>query len=282
MKKTLILILTLFTVYVNSQTPTYIPFPSNYGSWVYRYYSDTGASTNIFAQYTLNGDTIIASNNYKKVFESTYYLGAIRENGKVIYFVPDTSANEYMLYDFNLGLGDTIIHPFGGAVCSNDTVTIYQVDSVLASDGYHRQLWLSSFAIWIEGIGSINYLLKPAENYCLSGDYKIECMENDASFLYTSPFSPFSSCDVGLSKIHRFNPDILILPNPSTGTFTIDLSKLNAKEILISDILGSLVVRQLTGNQDKIKFNNLNAGTYFLTVIDFDNQTYKTKIISTP
>jgi hypothetical protein len=169
---------------------SYRPFPTHSGTWSYRYYDDWHNPTTDGSGYSMSGDTVISGLNYKKMFTDIYYSGGIRESGKIIYFYPDTASQEYVLYDFNLNIGDTIIHPFGGAVCSNDTITIDYVDSVLTPDGYHRQLHLSSFATWIEGIGSMSYLLQPAQVACVSGNDILEYMEGDSTIEYNDPHPP--------------------------------------------------------------------------------------------
>lgn len=169
---------------------TYHPFPTNIGEWSYRYHDDFHIPTTTFTGYSLSGDTVISGTNYKKIFTGSIYSGALRENSKVIYFYPDTASQEYILYDFNLGLGDTIIHPYGGAVCSNDTITVDLVDSILTSDGMHYRMYLSSGAEWIEGIGSIYYLLNPANVLCVSGNDLLEYMEGDSVEVYNFPNPP--------------------------------------------------------------------------------------------
>ena len=161
LKKLLLLGLILTAIFAKGQSTVYKPFPTTYGNWIYRFYDDLHYPTSIETQYTLYGDTIIFSMTYKKIFVDSNYSGTLREYSKIIYFIPDTSSTEYLLYNFNLTVGDTIIHPFGGAVCTNDTLTVAVVDSILLSDGYHKQFWFNPTCYWIEGIGSIGYLLAP-------------------------------------------------------------------------------------------------------------------------
>lgn len=279
MKKLLILSSTLLTLLSNGQTSVYKPFPTNYGNWIYQYYDDFHNPTNQFTQYTLNGDTTFASISYKKIFVYSNYVGALRENNKIIYFVPDTSSNEYVLYNFNLNLGDTIIHPYGEAVCSNDTAIIQQVDSILLSDGYHRQLHFNSFAIWIEGIGSLNYLLNPCNVACLSGNDILQCMNSDLTFTYPSIST---SCIVSVPEQISSSNNINIYPNPSSSSFSIDFNNTDFKEIRLTDMLGKIVFRQQTDNHLKINVENLHSGTYILTIIDKDNNSTNRKIISCP
>ena len=103
-------------------------------------------------------------------------------------------------------------------------------------------------------------------------------MKNDASFLYPSTSS---FCVLSLSDTYEVSSEIALLPNPSIGNFSIS-SSINIKEFFISDILGNIILHEYVINKDKIKVNNLSAGTYFLTLIDVDNKIHKSKIISCP
>ena len=276
MKKLLLLFSILLSLFTNGQTSVYHPFPTNSGNWVYQYYDDFGFPTASFSQYTLSGDTIIASVNYKKLFLYSIYTGALREASKIVYFVPDTSSTEYILYDFNLGLGDTIIHPFGGASCSNDTVIIEQVDSILASDGYHRQLHLSSFVIWIEGIGSTSYLLQPTEFLCVSGNLVLQCMINDSLFLYPSTSS---SCIVSVPEQINKPIDIFIYPNPTNSIVNIEHPAIKTGVIKLYNLTGNEVLRaNITSNATQLNINRLPSGIYFYQITS-QNKSYSGKLI---
>lgn len=277
MKKLLLLFSILLSLFTNGQTSVYHPFPTNFGSWGYQSYDEFGFPTSPFlSHYTLSGDTIIASINYKKIFSYLTYIGALREASKVVYFVPDTSSTEYILYDFNLGLGDTIIHPFGGASCSNDTVIIYQVDSILASDGYHRQLYLSSFATWIEGIGSTSYLFQPAEFLCVSGNPELQCMINDSLFLYPSTSS---SCIVSVPEQISKPIDIFIYPNPSNSMVNIEHPAIKTGIIKLYNLTGNEVLGvNIISNITQLDINHFPSGIYFYQIIS-QNKNYSGKLI---
>jgi hypothetical protein len=279
MRKLLLLFSALLTLYAHGQTSVYRPFPTIYGNWVYQYFDDFHNPTSQFTQYTLNGDTIFSSINYKKIFVYSNYVGALRENNKIIYFIPDTSSTEYVLYDFNLTLGDTIIHPFGGAVCSNDTVVIIAEDSVLLSDGYHRQLILNTpYVPWIEGVGSMVYLLSPAQVLCVSGNDILQCMNSDSAVSYPSTST---SCLVSVSEQIGIIDKVSISPNPSNGSFIVDFDQ-SIKEIWLTDLFGNIILKHQTNHQIQFKIDNLSSGTYILTVINRDGRTTNKKIISCP
>lgn len=275
MKKFILILFILIIYYAQAQT--YRPFPSKNGYWFYRYFDDYHNSTPYNTQYNLTDDTILLSTTYKKIFMNSLYAGGIRESQKKVYFIPDTASKEYLLYDFNLSVGDTIIHPFGGAYCSNDTITVAFVDSILASDGYHRQIFFDSSPPWIEGIGSSAYLLEPNQIACVSGNDFIECMSSDTIFHYPDGSS---YCFVSIFEQHNSNSNISIFPNPSNDSFTIDFLDVKIKELFVTDVLGNLILYLEPILDSRMKIEPLQSGVYFITIIDSNNRIITKKLIS--
>lgn len=247
---------------VVGQSSVYHPFPTDFGHWTYLYYDDFGAPTGPTTAYMLNGDTTIGNQNYKQVFRHQNYAGALREANKTIYFIPDTSAgNEYVLYDFNLQVGDTIVAPYGGAPCANnDTVVVWQIDSVLTSNGYYKQWHLSSLATWIEGIGSFNYLLEPALNLCVSGNDRLRCVTNDSLVLLGG------NCNLGAAA--RTTARLKAYPNPSAGPVRLNLAEGAFTELLVRDMLGKTIRRIPLNGQESILLSGLKPGAYFVSAVD--------------
>lgn len=282
MKKLLLLIITIITISAKGQTSVYHPFPMTNGNWVYQYYDDFHMSTNYYGGYQITGDTTISGINYKKISGCGAQWvcdgGGIRENNRIIYFRPDTATTEYVLYDFNKTVGDTIIHPYGGAVCSNDTVTIILEDSVQCSDGYHRQLWLSSSAIWIEGVGSVSYLLNPCNVLCLSGNDVLQCMSGDSGFSY--PYGS-TSCFVSISENMNFSDGILLYPNPFHTTTTLEFKRgFNNCKLNIYNSFGKQIRRQnIISRVTIINRDGLEDGSYFYQLISDNGQITRGKFI---
>lgn len=276
MKRLFFLLTTMCTLTAKSQSSVYHPFPTTNASWNYQYYDDFHQPTWQFTQYSLIGDTVISSKSYKRVFTYFNYSGAIRENNKIIYFVPDTSSTEYLLYNFNLGLGDTLIHPYGGAVCSNDTAIVIQVDSVLASDGYHRVLWFNSFAYWIEGIGSINYFLSPCNVLCVSGNDQLLCMITDSGFSYPPGTS---SCIVSVNEQSALKNKADITPNPFTANLTAIINNNDPSQITLYDLTSRKILQQSFNNTTSINTTALSKGLYLYEVRNKNGVIKKGKLV---
>lgn len=273
MKKYLLLLISIVPFFSSAQTPVYHPFSTTYQSWNYQYYDDFHMPTGLFTPYSLYGDTTISTVNYKKVFRYSSYQGALRENSKIIYFVPDTSSTEYVLYDFNLALGDTIFNPLGGSVTNPDTVIVTYVDTVLTSTGYVRQLHLDSYAKWIEGVGSSSYLLSPTYFLPLSGNDLIECMVGDSGYIYPGASS---YCIISVSNVPAFSKNISIYPNPFHDNSTIKISGfeyLNS-DLKIFNVYGKLLKQySILNSQTTINRDNLSNGIYFYQLTNKSGRT---------
>lgn len=269
--KKLTLLFSLINLIINSTYATvYYPFPSTSGSWNYRYYDEMHLPTQAFTNYVLAGDTLISGVNYQKITKNYSYTGALRENNKVIYFVPDTANHEYVLYDFNLSAGDTVKNRFGAAVCSNGIVTVLYVDSVQLQNGYHRRLNLSTNVQWVEGIGSFNYLLEPSLFYCVSGNDYLECEAGNTGIEYATNTS---LCIVAVKEVAKSKYTISVLPNPFTDFVTVQSDKsLQEASYKISDKLGRVCISGKFDATAKIDLSALLNGVYFLSV---NEQTFK-------
>ena len=273
MRKLLIILLTLCALNVSSQTSNYVPFPAVEGFWTYRYYGDQGEPGG-YTKYTTKEDTLINNISYKKLMLGVNgYKGAYRDSNRVVYFIPDTSNIEYILYDFNLEAGDTIIHPFGGAACSNDTITVDYTDSVLISGKYHKTISFSSMANWIEGIGSLNYLLNPYQNLCLSGNDILRCMMNDSSLYY-------DQCVSSVSDLEIPNDALTIYPNPTHSGFQIQLKTGIINQVIITDIMGKVIVDNPEVNSNQIQMSKLPVGIYLVKILDNKGHYSVKKIVS--
>jgi hypothetical protein len=131
-------------------------------------------------RYKIDGDTLIGQYQYAKLYvreeyeqgaasqsqwctESTsiynYYFGAIRENGKQV-FVKPAAGSEYMAYDFNLNVGDTIPSPSNTAG-NDDWHTIDSIDLVMIDGVDRKRYWVSFDRNVIEGIGASSGLFNP-------------------------------------------------------------------------------------------------------------------------
>jgi hypothetical protein len=177
-------------------------------------------------------DTIIGEESYKKLYHSsdslfleTSILGGIREDSNRIYFSKSRySAEEFLLYDFNINSGDSImVYRMNGIDYFSIHPLIATVDSVntrMMGGGIRKQLYIEYICIdhteyrqkdiWIDGIGSIMSGLLNIACRCGTGCYTksyLTCYsENNATIWWDSAFS---SCYIGSNKMMDIDEEII-------------------------------------------------------------------------
>ena len=169
--------------------------------------------------YTVDGTISAGGYEYAKFNRSTEYeqgtdLGlwcteslstseaiiGIREESKRVFVLPNPTSElseEYLAYDFNLTVGDTVPNPYyyqfpGGS--SDFDLIIHTIDSVFISGTWRKRYKINSWPDIIEGVGSSSGLLNPL-NYEWSGACGIylNCyMEQGVADYFTS------SCELPL------------------------------------------------------------------------------------
>lgn len=167
-------------------------------------------------RYTIDGDTTIGGVQYAKIHlkykyeegadqgqwcnESVNYydnyFGAIRESGKKLYVIPYYSADsaEYLAYDFNLTVGDTVPSPtdLGVSVASNRIIT--SIDSVLVFGTYRKRYLITPYRFIIEGIGASTGLFNPIDVISSMCAFEMLCYAE-----YGTPDYFVSNCNMNLS-----------------------------------------------------------------------------------
>lgn len=253
--------------------------------WKEGYYNFTHERENY--NYFANGDTVINSIVYQKLYISgentiTFNVGPplsptwtnfsrlegfIRENtNKQVYFLSNGGTAENLLYDFNIGLGDSIIIP-PISNPSYDSAIVVGVDSVLICSTMRNRYLLAPIGIgllhplyWIEGVGSSHGLI-PRYEYFESGASSV-CFSDSICV----------PCQMVLNTsnlvVREVNNLARIYPNPTTNESCIYFSRMPIQaEILIMNTLGQIILRQKTDNQQEIiSFENCDRGFYFVIV----------------
>ena len=172
--------------------------------------------------YTVDGTITAGGYEYVKFNRSTEYeqgtdLGlwctesfstydaivGIREENKRVFVNPNPTSEqseEYLAYDFNLTVGDTVPDPYyyqspGGL--SDFDLIIHTIDSVFISGTWRKRYQINSFPDIIEGVGSSSGLLNPL-NYAWSGacDISLYCyMEQGVADYFAS------NCELPVSSV---------------------------------------------------------------------------------
>lgn len=117
--------------------------------------------------YRLNSDTVINGIRFTKLYRDDTYSGAMREGtNRDIYYIPADSTHEYLLYTFNVQVGDTLPNNVWFGISNGDflsikTATIKEIKPtyprtfVIDLEYWSHGILESSHTEreWIEGVG---------------------------------------------------------------------------------------------------------------------------------
>ncbi|MCD6366414.1 MAG: hypothetical protein J7L46_02620, partial [Bacteroidales bacterium] len=166
------------------QGPPYNPMP------------DVHTETIIFQQ-----DTVIDGKTYKKVFCSLDEFMTnweeycyIRETpDKKVYMRSDTSQQEYLLYDMEANLNDTLWVTGIESYLESWSFVSYSrvidtIDSVLIGNIYRKRLLLNGgLGEWIEGMGSMTGILHNASGLVGGDWFELLCFSENDTVKYQNP-----------------------------------------------------------------------------------------------
>ena len=300
MKILLLLNMTLLALFANGQTSVYHSFPDRNTVWNFHFqlYCFANGTGDKYYLITFSGDTLINSQTYHKLttpfvqsFSSgtcggipTGYKGAIRQDtaGKKVFYISPTDTTEQLLYDFTMQVGDTVRGYIESFAFPPDIVQ--SIDSVLVGSTYRKRWNINNcYNIqFIEGIGSTYGLFERSPG-CITDheDYSLTCFHQNGQTLYPDTTT---NCQLitSINSIDNYSNQFKVFPNPSNGSFTIDFDNADIKEIKLTDLLGKIILQQMTNMQTQIKIDNLQGRTYILNIIDRENRTINRKIINCP
>lgn len=292
MKKTLALIVMQFALIISlslkaqTQSYEYIPIvkeglqiwttDQKYGQYNEQYRYERLALT--------EEDTIINGENYKKIYsfterefdiETATFVCGIRENENKQVFVAYHNRPEFMLYDFSLTEGDSILadgeYELYFNVTNVDTLVFNGVERREITLQFYNYAWVT----WIEGIGNIEGLLMDWRSYTMAMDpmpnVRLRCYEYNEECLY-SDFSFNESIDdcytplyTGLEE-NQIQNNISLYPNPTKERVYINTS-IPIKKITISNLLGQEIKNYNTSQvKSSIDISELNKGIYFVKI----------------
>ncbi len=180
--------------------------------------------------------------------------------------------HEFLLYDFNLGIGDSVILPI--TLCDTtytSTVYVTSVDSVLLEDmNYRRRINLMFYYpfSWIEGIGSDDGLLYPKfiGTACVC-DTELICFRQNDSFLYYNETNMpcFDFIVSNKEDVYIYN-NFQLYPNPTKNEITISGFKGQRNtEVNIYTQTGQKAFTIISPNKT-IDISYLKPGLYFAEI----------------
>lgn len=318
MRKTLFF-LTLFlsSLSSSSQMYQYVNF-SDSAKWTYFSANSFLPAGEIYTISTRE-DTIINNKSYYKIFyNDSLYIGGLREDSSIIYYMPDSiglgliSIDFYLPtstpsspYDFN---SECILYDFTSDTMSftvQQTITTFINTSTVNIDNALRNKYNGGNGSEddgvIEGIGRLkhffSYLYSTANVSGYNADHILICFEDFSSNITYQPVDTFNfyinfptqyvvvSCDsiesVLTSNINLEHDNIVAYPNPLNGNsiFNIDNIK-NYHSVRVYDVSGKLVSeKEINSTSIQIDFYNYKSGIYYVELSSSKTENQVFKVL---
>jgi len=243
-------------------------------------------------KFWFEGDTVFDNLKYKKVYLQTHdsiadfkkasYFTAIREDtiAEKVYFY--YKANEYLLYDFSVNVGDVVsfysLWPWWQPTLKEREVL--SIDSILIDNHYRKRInfiddgWRAPES-WIEGIGSTNGIFFPGYFYEVDVmDWTVLlCVHINERLIYHTDY--YNNCYVrefGVNISENKKEIFKIYPTVADKVLYIETgSNVEGFDYKIISMQGQIVgMGQITSNT--INIANLNHGIYLILVSESKNK----------
>jgi hypothetical protein len=304
--KKIYLILAL-SLSLGTSAQTYYPFPDTNSIWHTVGYNMIDWNEYVF-NFALDGDTILDGQNYSKVYQladtlfgdpASTYIGALRENQDHQILLQLPGIPEFVLYDFNLGVGDSIWYPVGGALCGSgyslEVREHFQVvtgkQTLILANGETRNAWKLSGIMsdtWVEGIGSITWfgLLNPLiSDIALCGDqYYFGCFKhlNQVVYIDETVCNPCLSEYILAVEEELVEKDFNVNNSPNLQQLVVTCKKeyMQTLSIEILDLTGREIVRLSASNKQTIAIptTTLTKGIYLYHIITSQGKEQRGKV----
>ena len=264
-------------------------------------------------ELSLNGDTVIGTYTYSKIyrlgyfaeylfaqspytcpagcqnydpqFYGSYYVGGLRQDipARKVYFHPsEAGAQDTLLYDFNLNVGDYLAESYNNHVATNQ---VSEIDSVLVGNEYHKRFWLNypnaqeNYAAIIEGIGSTYGLLY---NLVPPFEFRNElvCVKIGLLPVYSNGEM---ACSLSEIKETEQNLTFSLVPNPveDISVLRVDPEFEGAKLIVFTETGKDIHRQQIVNQAVEIRKRDFQAGIYFFRIVNEKGQRGTGKFVIT-
>ena len=273
MKKIILLLIGLTMFSLNNKGQTWQSYPTMNTVWNY-WCGDPGGNYLFFQE--IIGDTIINIKDYSRLkvhenFQSMDSYPFVREENKIIYQYNPSDTSEFILFNFNIGIGNIFYSLF----CL-DSLTVNSIDSILLENGqYRKRITLSKGVLtdtWVEGIGSLKFPINYFWGWETYGS--LDCLYQDFQYLIST-----HCWYVGIDDL-TFPKNNIINPNPTHGQFSVKLPyEKQIENLYVYNMIGELMFRMPSNKSlDDINISFLPNGIYIIKLIGTD-WTIQSKII---
>ncbi|OAV75442.1 hypothetical protein Barb7_00945 [Bacteroidales bacterium Barb7] len=289
--KKLFILLVLFGCTVFSYAQADDVFPLYGAKWTE---ASGYADGTIYYSYETIGDTIINGIKWSNIYKSSIkgsdkeyqnLIGFIRTEGmKVIgmdnihyNYDYNNYYNEYVLYDFGLGKGDTLRH-------FDYSETVVNVDTIKLLNNVERKLYLfhGTSQEVIEGVGSTKGLYGPLVHETTGMSSKILisfCLNGELLYLDSGHPEWANGNPQSVAELPSYSP-VRVYTDPVSGTFRIVSSGL-MNRISVYDTQGRLCKETDCGGEADYSINSkgLPAGVYLVKVQMQNGKEEKAKVV---
>ena len=288
MKKTLfLLIFSIFLQNARAQFPTFKDNPT----WKVVDYTSGTIQLATIKTWQFSEETTICNQTYSKIFanKNTWFL---RKDGNKTYirWTNDCKEKEFLLYDFDMKVGD-IRWVKGYLAPDSMKIKLLSIDKVLYNNTLQNVFNLeytypfgpqkAAPLRWISNIGSPErsplYFLSCFPQLVDGYGFALACMNQNGNLIFENP--KFPDCKlVAANDISDFEK-ITIFPNPFENYTTIRSENENEKTIELFDCQGISIFKNNFKSEINIDTENLKSGIYFVKIKNENRVEVAYKII---
>jgi hypothetical protein len=311
--KVLVIVCSLAGFLINEiNAQSYHPFPESNAEWNIVWYKDPEGYIGdnpylVQYKYRILKDTLIEGKTYQIFTKTTYNTECSNDstfervsfyirndiNNKLAFYFNGT--DEYLLYNFNLELGDTLQ---GYQFINEPDYSVYyisQIDSIVIEGEYFMRYKVNctnnpDFPVGylMEGIGYTWGIIEDVPTGFWPF-YELRCCHINNSLVYSYSYTnecnlETDTCLVDNRQIIK-NETFTLAPNPATNTITVKLNNttdiLEFIEIELLDITGKTILNKkqsCNGNTFSLDISSLPDGLILIKV-KTNTRTYIRKVI---
>ena len=194
--------------------------------------------------------------------------GAIREDGSKVWYFRFYDLTTYLLYDYDLQVGDTLPYSY---INTFQNITVSQIDTMYINGIAHRKYVLAGNGIVndtiIEGVGHVKGLIEHLGIGFDSFDL-LTCFQQDGQTHYPENAEPCEPFTVNINPVFQTSNNISVYPNPSNGEFSLQPSDQLPFHYRVFDAQGRQVMGGNSQGLTNINANHLKRGIYFVLISD--------------
>ena len=213
--------------------------------------------------FHLTTDTVIDFLHYVKLMKENSYEGALREGiHRDIYYIPNGSTHEYLLYDFNAQVGDKLTNLWVGDTIKSATIIEIEPTTprtfVLSVEYYQSGYLDTTIVAWIEGVGSLaGPTGRPGFIIPNSRAYSVLCAYKNGEQVYVSEMGEQYGCEYNYNPNTNHTDTIPLYAQDDSGSSTVD--PVDPNQIYATLTGDVLTVHNRTGAQVTFTLNNTSV-----------------------